>query len=801
MPHLLQDLRYGFRLLRRAPGFTFVAIATLALGIGANTAIFSVVNALLLRPLAYPQPDRLVMVFQDLRARGGPAMEWATPGNFSDWRASGLFTSIAAMQGWQPALTGVDQPEPLLGEQVSREYFDVLGATPALGRVFRGDDDVPNAPRVVVLSHALWQRRFNGDAKVIGQSIVLGGEPHEVIGVMPPSFRPAVITSAELWRPRRLNLGNPSRGAVVLRVVGRLKPNVTVSDASSAASVLATQLAAAFPESNTGAGINLVPLQTFLVGDIRDGVLVLLGAVGFVLLIACANVANLLLARATGRGREMAVRVAIGASRGRVVRQLLTESVMLAAIGGVFGVLVGIWGLDALLAIAPQGARRLGSIRLDAFALGFALALTAVTGVIFGLVPALHAARANAAPALKAGHQAGPGAAVSRTRRALIVLEVAVALVLLVGSGLLVRTLLRLEAFNLGFNPDRVLVGQVLPPRIKYSTPEQQVAFYDRLLARVSALAGIERAAISSIVPLGGDNDMDAYIEGRPLPRNETESTAVWYRLVSSEYLRVMGIPIKQGRGFEAREATPAVIVSEATARRFWGDEPALGRRVRFSSDANAPWFTVIAVCGDVQMRGARGGSRSELYLPYWQFPELGTNVVLKTAGRPETLAGQLRQAVREIDPDIPVANIAPMATMVADSIDQPRFFARLVGFFAAIALALAVVGIYGVIAYTAAQRAAEVGVRLALGAGRRDIFALIIGEGLKLAFGGVVVGVLGAAAMSVSLRSLLFGVEPLDPATFAAMTAALVLAAAAACFLPAARAARVDPMAALRAE
>jgi putative ABC transport system permease protein len=801
MTSVIQDLRYGLRMLMRAPAFTAIAVVTLALGIGANTAIFSVVNALLLRPLPYPHPQQLVVAYQDLRARGGPAIEWATPGNFADWQASGIFASIAAVQGWQPALTGVAEPEPLTGEQVSRAYFDVLGAQPELGRVFNAAEDLPNAARVVVLSHTLWQRRFNGDPTIVGRSIVLGGEPHEVIGVMPSTLRPAIVPSAELWRPRRLNLVEPSRGAVVLRVVGRLRPDLTITQASSSAAVLAQQLAKAYPEFNQGAGINLVPLHTVLFGDIQQGLLVLLGAVGFVLLIACANVANLLLARATGRGREIAVRLAIGAARWRLVRQLLTESLLLAVIGGVGGLMIGVWGVDALTAIAPQGARRAGDIGLDATVLAFAFGLTIVTGVIFGLAPALHASRTHVAPALKEGGRGTAGSGASRVRRALIVLEVAVALVLLVGSGLLMQTLLRLERFDLGFTPDGVVVGQVLPPRVKYPTQEQQVAFYDRLLARVSILPGVETAALSSVIPLGGDNDMDITIEGRPAPTTEAEATTVWYRIVSAGYFDVMRTPLAQGRAFDAREPAPSVIVSETSARRFWGETSPLGRRVRFGGGTDAPWFTVIGVAKDVQMRGARGGSRSEVYLPYWQFPELGTNVFVRTTGRPEALTSALRLAVRDVDPDIPVSNIAAMTTIVADSIDQPRFFARLVAIFAAIALGLAAIGIYGVIAFGVALRTSEIGVRLALGASRRDIVALIAGDGLKLTSTGILIGMIAAGAVSMSLRSLLFGVEPLDTTVFVAMTALLVVASAVACALPARRAVTIDPIVALRSE
>ena len=800
MHTLAHDLRYAGRMLGRSPGFAIVAVLTLALGIGANTAIFSVVNALLLRPLPYAEPDRLVMVWQDLTAQGGPKTEWATPANFVEWRDSGtVFLSVAAVQGWQPALTGIAEAEPLVGEQVTRDYFDVLGVLPALGRSFHPDEDVPNANRVAILSHSLWQRRFGGDPAVIGRSIMLGAEPHEVVGVMPPTFRPAVIAGAEVWRPRRLNTATPSRGAVVLRIVARLKPGLTLDRASTTAAVLAAQLERAHPETNTGAGINIVPLHEQIVGQIKTGLLVLLGAVGFVLLIACVNIANLLLARASGRSREIAVRMALGADRGRVVRQLLTESVVLAGIGGACGVLLGLWGVSALVSIAPAGAPRLDEIGLDGTVLAFAVLLTLATGILFGLVPALQSSRSDFTPALREGGRGSAGPAGQRTRRALIVVEVAIALVLLVGSGLLMRTFLRLQATDLGFDPRGVLTGVVVPPAAKYQQGDQQVALYDRLLERTAALPGVAKAALTSVIPLGGDSDMDFQIEGRPAPRDNTESTVTWYRLVSAGYLDAMGIRLREGRGFEVRETAPSVIVSETSARRYWPGRSALGARVRFGD--SSPWFTVIGVAGDVKFGGARGAPRAEMYLPYWQFPERGINIVLKAHGDPGLLSGPLRQAVREIDPDLPVAGLQTMGEAVGDSISQSRFFALLVGVFAVLALTLAAIGIYGVMSYVVAQRTAEIGVRMALGAGRREVFSLVVGEGLKLAAAGVLAGFVTALVVTRSISSLLFGVEAQDPLTFGLTVATLLGVAALASIIPAHRATRVDPMTALRTE
>ncbi len=802
MTTLIHDLRFGMRSLLRSPTFSLVAILTLALGIGANTAIFTVVNAVLLRPLPYAQPDQLVMVWQDMRAQGGPAREWASPGNVADWKSSGLFQGLAAVQGWQPTLTGAGDAEPLFGEQVTAEYFDVLGIRPAIGRAFSASDDVPNAARVVVLGHGLWQRRFGGDEAILGRSITLGGESHEVVGVMPATFRPAIVTAAELWRPRRLNLVSPARGAVILRVIARLPAGSTIDQTAAGARTLAADLERAHPEWNSRVGITLESLHQQVVGDIQQGLLMLSGAVGFVLLIACANVANLLLARATARSREVAVRHALGAGRGRLIRQLLTESLLLSAIGGGMGLLLGTWGVDALVSVAPEGAPRVSEIRLDGAAFAFAAVLTVLTSIIFGLLPALQTSRGEGSHGLREEARGTPAAATRRTRRGIIVLEVASALVLLVAAGLLMRTFATLRTFDLGFNPDRVLVAAVNPPRVNYASPERQIAFYDRLLERASSLPGVERAALSSIVPLGGDSDMSLLIEGKPLPKPGEPEDAAWYRIVSADYFATMGIPLTRGRNFDAREAAPAVIVSEASARRFWGDADPLGRRLRFSAAADEPWFTVVGVAGEVLMRGARGESRSEIYLPYWQFPELGTNIVLKTIdANPDALVAPLRQAVREIDPDVPLASVAPMTRLVQASIDQPRFLAMLVGAFAALALALAAVGIYGLIAFSVAQRTREIGVRMALGASRRDVFVLVLGEGLRMTAVGVLIGAAAALAVGASLSSLLFGVAPFDPWTFGATTLVLVLTAAIASIVPARRAASVDPMVALRAE
>jgi putative ABC transport system permease protein len=801
MSSIGQDARYAVRMLARAPGFALVAILTLSLGIGANTAIFTVVNAVLFRPLPYGHPDRLVMVWQDLRARGGPADEWATPGNYADWRAArDIFDQVAVIASWRPTLTGGAEPEPIPGERVSHEYFAVLGVPPVHGRSFLPTDDVPKAPLVTIIGHGLWQRRFGGDPRVVGTSIVLNGEPHQVIGIVPETFRPIVNATAEIWRPWRIDTANPPRDSVVLRAVARLADGVGLQRAQAAADVLAAQLEARYPQFNEKTRFNLTPLHERVVGDIKPGLLALLGAVAFVLLIACANIANLLLARGSARARELAVRVALGAARARVVRQLLTESVILAAIGGIAGVLMGAWAVDALVAAAPASAPRLTEISLDGGALAFAVAITLLTGLLFGLAPALQAARGELTGSLKEGSRGSTGGAGRLLRRTLVAAEVALALVLLTGAGLLLQTFIKLQSADLGFNPDSLIAGLVNPPTAAgYDTRAKHLAFYDRVFENAKALPGVENAALASVLPLSGDSDTSFTIEGASPPRAQSETPVTWYRQVSASYFDTMGIPIRRGRGFEPREPAPSVIVNETFTRTYFPGQEAIGRRIRFGPDM--PAFTIIGIAGDVKVRGAREGPRVETYVPYWQLTEPGMYVILKAAGDPSRLAAPLRQAVSSIDRNVPVSGITTLSERVGDAIEQPRFLALLAGVFAVLALTLAAIGIYGVMAYAVSQRTTEIGLRMALGASRREVFRLVIGDGLKLATVGVALGLAGSFVVTRWLASLLFGIEAADPATFAATAAVLLTVAAGACFVPANRATRVDPMVALRSE
>jgi putative ABC transport system permease protein len=740
------------------------------------------------------------MVWQDLRARGGPATEWSGPSQQFDWKSEKtVFEGLTSVRGWNAMLSGGDLPETVNGEQTTFEYFEVLKAQPALGRTFRPSDDVPGAPRVVVLSDRLWRDRFNGDPAAVGRTIRISGENHEIIGVMPPAFTSVYVTDARAWRPLRMNPTNPSRNSAVNHTIGRLNAGVTLAQARARLDTLARRLQQDHPDSDSGKGINAVPLQEQQVGSVRPALFMLQGAVAFVLLIACVNIANLLLSRASGRAREIAVRRALGADRARIVRQLLTESVLLALAGGVLGVLAGVWGVSALKSIAPAGTPRLAEIGIDRTVLLFAMLLSLATGIIFGLVPAAHAAGGQFTSALQQGGRGQMGDGGGRARRALVVAELALALVLLVGGGLLLRTFVALQRADLGFNPDHVVAGFVLPPPAVYRTNAQRLAFYDALLARSAALPGVRQAALSSVIPLGGDSDTSFEIEGRPTATRRADAPVTWYREISASYFSTMGIALRRGRLIADHEAEPTAVINETAAAHFWRGQDPIGGRIRFSDDG--PWFSIVGVVADVQVRGARGTSEVETYVGYWKMPEAGTNVVLKTATDPAALAEPLRRTVKALDPGIAVSGIGSMQQMITEANGPSRFYATLVAIFALLALSLAAVGIYGVMSYAVAQRTPEIGVRLALGAAEGQIFALVVGETLKLAAVGLALGLAGAMAAGQALQKMLFGVKSIDFVTFAITGATLVAVAVLASYLPARRAMRVDPMEALRTE
>ncbi len=801
MSGFVQDLRYAARTLRRSPGFALVAALSLALGIGANSTIFSVVSATLLAPLPYPDANRLVMVWQDMREVGGPPDEWATPGNYFDWGEAGdVFEGVAAVRGWATSLASSGTPEALPAASVTHRYFDVLGVAPSLGRGFRPSDDVPGAPRVVVMSHGLWQRAFGGDPAIVGRSVLLADEPHEVIGVMPAGFKPAVLADADLWRPMRLDPANAPRGLVVLRVVARLKPGVSIEAADERLGVLARALGEKYPETNRNVGIRLVDLREQLFGPVRTGLLVLLSAVAFVLLIACANVANLFMAHGSARAGALSVRMALGANRGHLVRHLMAESLLLAAVGGLLGVLIAGWGVDLLMGLVPEGRMATVEVGLTWPVITFTAGISLLSALLFGLAPAWQLTRPGAAGLRLSSFgrgQAGPRG--TWLRRLLVVGEVAIALVLLVGAGLLARSYAGLNQADLGFDPRNVLVAEVNPPAARYQDRARLGQFYDRLIERAAAIRGIEAAALTSVVPFGGDSDVSFEIEGRPRPESEARTPVAWYRLVSERYFDVMRIPILAGRGFTRVEPTPCLVVNETMAKKYWPDENPIGRRIRASEDS--PWFTVIGIARDVKSRGPAATPQVEMFIPYRFMPERGIAVLLRTPGDPLNHAAALREAVKAADPALPIANLTTLQGLRNDSVAEPRFFTVLLAAFALSGIALAAIGIYGVIAYTVTQRTNEIGVRVALGASRASVMRLVVMDGMKLAVAGTLLGMAGAAALTRLISALLFGVTPSDPLTFGGTALGVCAVALLASYLPARAALRVDPLRALRAE
>ncbi len=805
MEPLLHDIRYGFRMLYTNRGFTAIALLALALGIGANTAIFSVVNSVLLRPLPYRDPQRLLVIWENYQQRGGPEREWASPADYRDFRDQAQsFEHVAALIGWGPTLTGQGDPEDLQGAGVSNDTFAMLGVEPALGRSFAPEDDKPGAGRVVVLSHQLWQRRFGADPSIIGKSLALGGESYTVIGVMPRSLSFPILNNTDIWRtatPLLAAIRGCDRGCVILRLIAKLKPEVTLEAARAEMGAITQQIAERFPESNKGVGATLVPLQEQLVGDVRPAMLVLFGAVGLVLLIACANVANLLLVRAAAREKEVAIRAALGASRARLIRQHLTESLVLATIGGGLGLLIAFWMVDLLVSFAPKGTPRVEEIAIDPGVLAFTLGMAVLTGVVFGLAPALLSSKTNFNRALKeGGRDTATTSRGARLRSALVVSEVALALMLLIGAGLLIKSFVNLQRVDPGFNPKSVLRIDVVLPRARYPEQIQSAAFYKQLLDRVAVLPGVQSAGAVSSLPLsGGGTDSDFAIEGRPVAEPGHPQVA-WYNSVTPDYFRAMGIRLLRGREFteaDNADAPKVALISESMARRYFPDEDALGKRLVFGKYARQ----IVGIISDVRFFGLNLDARPSMYFPHLQSPARAMSLVVRTQPNPLTLAGAIRGEVSTIDRDLAVSNVMTMDELVGVSLAEPRFTLFLLGAFAAVAMLLSAIGVYGVVSYSVTQRSHEIGVRMALGAQMNDVLTLVISQGMSLALGGVALGLIAAFALSRVMDSLLFGVSATDLTTFATTSLILAGVALGACFVPARRATRVDPMVALRYE
>ena len=801
MRSLLQDVRYAARRLRKSPGFALVAVGALTLGIGANTAIFSVVNSVLLRPLPYPEPEQLVQVWETRPRMNMPRTEVA-PHEFLAWAGqSQSFRQLAANDSTEYNLTGRGEPERVTGALVTASYFPLLGVSPARGRAFLAEEDEPGKENVVVLGHELWQSRFNSDPSVVGQSVSLDGVPCTVVGVMPRGF--SLPNGAELARPIAFSAADRAKaGSHFLNVYGRLKEGVTLAQAEGEMAAVAGRVEQDFGEANVGHRVVLVPLHEQVVGGARTALLVLLGAVGLVLLIACANVANLLLARAAGRRREVAVRSALGASRWRIVRQLLAESLLLSALSGAAGLLLAVWGVDLLVSLDPTGVQRAGEVTLDWRVLGFTLGLSLLTGLLFGLAPALQASKADFNESLKEGGRSAQGLGRSRLRGALVVSEVALTLVLLVGAGLLVKSFRQLLAVESGLDPHGVLTMDVSLPRAKYAERQQITSFYERLVEQAASLPGVEAAGAVSVLPLAGnDNSNFVQIEGRP-PLPPGQALRAGRRNVSADYFRALGIRVKRGRAFSASDsngAPPVVVINEAMARSFFAGEDPVGKRIRTGD--RSPWVEVVGVVGDVRHRGLDVDTRPEMFFPHPQAPSRQMTLAVRASGDPLALAGPLRERVRELDRDQPVGNVKTMETWVAESVASRRFSVLLLGVFACVAAGLAALGLYGVVSYSVAQRTHEIGLRVALGARPRDVLRLVIRQGMILTLLGTAVGLLAALALTRVMSGLLFGVGATDAATFVTVPLLLVAVALLACYLPARRATKVDPMVALRHE
>jgi predicted permease len=806
MGDLWQDLRYGLRMLMRSPGFTIVAVVALALGIGANSAIFSVVNTVLLRPLPYKNPDALMTVWEEATHLGFP-YNTPSPANFIDWREQNtVFEGMAALAQRSFNLTGAGEPERFDGRKVSANLFSILGVEPLLGRTFLPEEDKPGS-RVVILSYGVWQRRFGGDTGIIGRALTLNGEPYTVVGVMPATVDLPSMDNwhDQLWVPIALTAEEAaSRGNHYLEVIARTKPGVTRQQAQAEMTTIAARLEKQYPEENTRVGIRVRQLHEQLVGDIKPALLVLLGAVAFVLLIACANVANLLLARAAVRQKEIALRLALGASRSRLTRQFLTESVLLAGLGGLVGLLFAYIGLNVLKTFIPPSISQAQAINMDAKVLIFTGLISLVTGLIFGLAPATQASNFGLSETLKeGGRDSSAGSRGNRIRGVLVVSEVAVSFLLLIGAGLLINSFLHLRKLDPGYRADHLLTMKVALPETKYPDKERRAPFFRELIRRVQTLPGVESVAVASNLPLTYSGDsMPIGVEGRPDPPPD-QSPDVVLRVVSPGYFHTMGIPLAQGRDISEKDTPDAVrvvVISEKTARYFWPGQNPIGKRLKpGSTTSDSPWREVVGIVKDVRQNDFVAEPKMQMYMAHEQVGSFAANaLVVRTQVDPLSLGTAVRKVVWEIDKDQPVSDIRSMEEIVSRAVARQRFSTMLLGIFATLALVLAAVGIYGVMSYSVAQRTREIGIRMALGAQRSDVLKMTVGQGLRLVIMGVAIGLAAAFVLTRVMASLLFGVSATDPITFIIISLVLMAVALIASYIPALRATKVDPMVAL---
>jgi putative ABC transport system permease protein len=809
---LWQDLRYGIRMLGKNGGLTAIAVLTLALGIGANSAIFSVVNAVLLRPLPYKDPDRIVQFWET-----NPLKNWTqatvAPANFSDWeKQSTVFESMSAYLGSDKKeagltglhLTGGDEPERLQGLAVNANIFSVLGVDPALGRTFRDEENWEGKHRVAILSHGLWRRRFSANPDIIGQKITLNGRDLEIVGVMPADFY-FPSKEVEMWFPFGWNQNQMTeiRRPHFLRAIARLKPGVTLEQAEAEMNTIASRLEEQYPDTNTQMGVGLGPLKQWIVEDTQLALILFLVTVGLVLLIACANVANLQLARAASRMKEMAIRTALGARRGRIVRQLLTESLLLSIIGGALGLALAVWGRDLIIAFSPGNIPRLEETSLDGRVLGFTVCITLLTVLLFGLAPAIHSSKPDPVIELKGGGRKGGAFHGQRLRSALVVAEVALSLMLVISAGLMIRSFLRLQRVDPGFNPDNLLTLRISLPASKYKEDKQATNFFEQAEEKIRNLPGVTAVGATSRLALKGYRwTGDLTIEGRPPEEYDRE---VRHKEITPDYFRAMGLSLIGGRFFNASdtmEGQPVVIINETLARRqFQGEDP-VGKRLKFAKpEQEGRWQTIVGVVKDEKQDGLAAEVRPEIYQTHLQNAQNGMTFVVRTATDPGSLIGPVREEIRSLDKDLPPYEIKTMNTVLHESVARERFTMILLATFAAVAVILAAIGIYGVMSYTVMQRTHEIGIRMALGARPRDVVRVVVGQGMVLALIGVAVGLVAAFGLTRIMASLLFGVSAMDLATFAITALLLAGVALLACYIPARRTAKIDPLRALRYE
>jgi putative ABC transport system permease protein len=798
--HVMRDARYAVRQLTRTPGFTLVVLLTIALGIGATTAIFSVVNGVLLRPLPYPEPDSLVLVNEVVPQYGSFSV---APANFFDWRQQNtVFERIAALTNDRVAYIHKDQPEMLLGAVVSWDFFDMLRVAPARGRTFRAEEDVPGKHAVVIISHGLWERRFGGDPAVLGQAVNLNATPTTLIGVMPRDFQ--MPSGAEYWRPIALNPVNASRGGHYLGVMARLKAGVSLAQAQAEMKTIAERLAVQYPANSANESAEVALLQDRMVGGVRPALLTLLAAVGVVILIACANVANLLLVRASVREREIAIRMSLGADRRRLFAQMLAESLVLAVAGGALGIFFAYLAIPAVTSLSGGSIPRVSNVALDLRVLAFAAVVSLATGVLFGLVPAWQASRTSVGAALKEGGRSSTASGGRWVRSTLLVVEVAMSIVLLVGAGLLLRSFVKLTNVDPGFRPERVLAFRVALPNASYSEEHQRVAFFDRLLEGLQRLPGVTAAGMIQSLPIRNDYLLSFAIQGRPPAQPGNEPSAN-HRVISPDYFKALGIPLVRGRTFTTRdvEKSPMVaIIDEVFAARHFPGEDPIGRGLDIGNGSDG-FYEIVGIVGNVNYAGLDRAPSPTMYVPYKQDVFSSMWMMLGTNGDPAQLSGPARQALLDLDRQLPASGITTLAAVVDESIAQRRFSMLLLTAFALLALFLAAVGLYGVVGYSVSQRTQEIGVRMAIGAQRGDVLRMVVGGGMKLSVLGLAIGLLAAVLLAqlITTTTMLFGVELIDPVSYAATAGVLAMVSLLACYVPARRAMQVDPVIAMRQE